>query len=79
MDPERLKHILSLLKRHELTLRERQFVEAVDLYFNENGVVTDQQESVLEGLYREKMWIRKAFSSRSHLPSRIPPQKPSRL
>jgi uncharacterized membrane-anchored protein len=66
MDQERLKRILSLLERHELTLRERQFVQAVDMYFNENGKVTDQQESVLEGIYREKMWIRKAFFSRRH-------------
>lgn len=66
MDQERLKRILSLLERHELTLRERQFVEAVDMYFNENGKVTDQQESVLEGIYREKMWIRKAFFSHRH-------------
>ena len=65
MDQERLKHMLSLLGRHELTLRERQFVEAVDRYFNENGEVTDQQESVLEGIYKEKMWIRKAFYSQN--------------
>jgi uncharacterized membrane-anchored protein len=67
MDQERFKGILSLLERHELTLRERQFVEAVEKYFHENGKVTDQQESVLEGIYREKMWIRKAFFSQSHL------------
>jgi uncharacterized membrane-anchored protein len=67
MDQERFKCILSLLERQELTFRERQFVEAVEKYFNENGKVTDQQESVLEGIYREKMWIRKAFCSQSHL------------
>jgi uncharacterized membrane-anchored protein len=67
MDQERFKCIRSLLKRQELTFRERQFVEAVETYFNENGKVTDQQESVLEGIYREKMWIRKAFCSQGHL------------
>jgi uncharacterized membrane-anchored protein len=67
MDQERFKCIRSLLERHELTLRERQFVEAVEKYFNENGKVTDQQESVLEGIYREKMWIRKAFLSQTRL------------
>jgi len=66
MDQKRFKCILSLLERHELTLRERQFVEAVEKYFHENGKVTDQQESVLEGICREKMWIRKAFFSQSH-------------
>lgn len=67
MDQERFKCIVSLLERQELTFRERQFVKAVETYFNENGKVTDQQESVLEGIYREKMWIRKAFCRQSHL------------
>ena len=66
MDQERFRCILSLLERQELTFRERQFVEAVEKYFDENGKVTDQQESVLEGIYREKMWIRKAFCGQSH-------------
>jgi len=66
MEQERLKCILSLLKRHELTLREREFVKAVEKYFHENGKITAQQESVLEGIYREKMWIRKVFLSPSH-------------
>jgi uncharacterized membrane-anchored protein len=74
MDQERFECILSLLERHELTLREKQFVEAVEKYFHENGRVTDQQESVLEGIYREKMWIRKAFRSQSH-PLRSPSSK----
>jgi uncharacterized membrane-anchored protein len=68
MDQERFKCIVSLLERDELTLRERQFVEAVNKYLNENGKVTDQQESVLEGIYKEKIWIRKAFYSQNNLP-----------
>ncbi len=75
MDYERLKFILSSLERNELTLRERQFLEAVEKYFREKGRVTDQQESVLEGIYREKAWIRKVFSRQSHL-LRVPPPKP---
>jgi hypothetical protein len=67
MDQERLKRILSVLKQHPLTLRERGFVEALEEYFIKNGSVTDQQESVLEGIYKEKMWIRKAFSHQRHL------------
>jgi len=67
MDQQRFKCILSLLEQHELTLRERQFVEAVEEYFNENGKVTAQQESVLEGIYREKVWIRRACLSQGHL------------
>ena len=76
MDHGRLKCILSLLKEHELTLRERQFVGAVEKYFYENGKVTDQQESMLEGLYREKVWIRKAFVRESGLVKAFPPKPP---
>ena len=76
MDHGRLKCILSLLGRHELTLRERQFVGAVEKYFYENGKVTDQQESMLEGLYREKVWIKKAFVKQSGLVKAFPPKPP---
>ncbi|PIV20884.1 MAG: hypothetical protein COZ69_07695 [Deltaproteobacteria bacterium CG_4_8_14_3_um_filter_45_9] len=72
MDQERFKCILSVLKRYELTLREKQFVEAVEKYFNENGKITDQQESVLEGICREKIWIRKASFSQNNLPKGLP-------
>ena len=67
MNQERFKCILSLAEPHEWTLRERQFVEAAEKYFDENGKITAQQESVLEGIYREKVWIRKAFLRQSHL------------
>jgi uncharacterized membrane-anchored protein len=76
MDRGRLKCILSSLERHELTLRERQFVGAVEKYFYENGKVTDQQESMLEGLYREKVWIRKAFLRQSHFLKGRSPEPP---
>ena len=68
MDDKRRKCTLVGLKRDELTLRERQFIEAVEKYFNENGVLTDQQESILERIYREKTWIRKTFFSQNNLP-----------
>jgi len=61
MDKERFKNILSVLHQCELTSREKQFLEAVRKYFYEKGAVTDQQGSILEGLYREKKWISKAF------------------
>jgi hypothetical protein len=63
MDQERFNRILLFLKQYPLTSRERQFLEAVETYLHENGKVTDQQESVLEGIYREKMWISKVFRS----------------
>jgi hypothetical protein len=68
MNWERFKCTLSALERCELTLRERQFAEAVKKYFSENGKVTDQQESVLEGIYREKIWSRKAFPGENNVP-----------
>ena len=61
MDDKRLKCILVGLNRYELTLRERQFAERVKKHFKEKGVLTDQQESILEGIYREKIWIGKTI------------------
>ena len=68
MDDKKLKCIFVGLKRDELTLGERQFIEAVEKHFHEKGVLTDQQESILEGIYREKIWMRKTFFSRNNLP-----------
>ena len=68
MDQKRFKCILFILGRYELSLREKQFVEALKIYFNENGKITDQQESVLEGIYREKTWMRKTFVGQGNLP-----------
>lgn len=68
MDREKLKRIVSVLERDELTLRERQFVEAVKEYLNESGKVTDQQESILEGIYKEKIWMKKTFFSQDGTP-----------
>jgi len=68
MDRKRFKGILSALERYQLTMREKQFVEGVEKYFHEKGKVTDQQESILEGIYREKTWIRKTFFSQNDLP-----------
>ena len=68
MDDKRLKFTLIRLKSDELTLRESQFIEAVEKHFQEKGVLTDQQESILEGIYREKIWMRKTFFSRNNLP-----------
>ena len=68
MNDKGLKCILVGLKRYELTLREKQFIEAVEKYFNEKRVLTGQQESILEGIYREKIWMRKTFFGQNNLP-----------
>ncbi len=65
MDKERLECILSGLNRYELTGLEKRFVQSVGQYFKEKSMLTEQQESILEGVYREKTgFIRNAVFSR---------------
>lgn len=65
MDKERLKCILSGLGRYELTGLEKQFVQSIEQYSEQEDLLTDQQESILEGIYREKIrWMKKAILSR---------------
>ncbi len=54
MDKERLKCIMWGLNRYELTGLEKRFVQSVEQYFKQKSLLTDQQESILEGVYREK-------------------------
>ena len=68
MDRQRFKCILSVLERFELTWREKQFIETIKEYFDGNGRLTDQQKSILEGIYREKKWIGNTFFSHNNLP-----------
>ena len=65
MEKERLECIMSGLDRYELTGLEKRFVQSVGLYFKEKSMLTEQQESILEGVYREKTgFIRSAVFSR---------------
>ena len=50
--PER---IISGLRRFELTEGERRFVELVADYFNQTRTLTEQQKSILKGIYRDKI------------------------
>jgi hypothetical protein len=75
MDQKRFEWFLLRLEHYELTVREKQFIEAVEIYFHENRKVTDQQESILQGIYKEKIWARKAFFSESHVPKELPVRK----
>ncbi len=62
MKKERLKAITTGLNRYELSQQEQKFVQSVEQYFRQHGRLTDQQEAVLEGIYREKMkWMRSAM------------------
>jgi hypothetical protein len=67
MDQERFKTMVSLLERDELTLREKHFLGEVKKYFFEHSNLTEQQWSILEGVYREKIWMRKTFFGQSYL------------
>jgi hypothetical protein len=64
MDKGRLECIMSGLNRYELTGLEKRFVQSVEQYFTEKSILTDQQESILEGVYMEKTgFIRNAVFS----------------
>ncbi len=54
MDKGRFKSIVSALRQYELMEGEKQFVELTEQYFTEKGKLNEEQESVLEGIYREK-------------------------
>ena len=58
-DNERFRCIICTLKHCGLTEMEKRFIELTGHYLDQNGVLTDQQESILEGIYREKKRWRK--------------------
>ncbi len=61
MDKERLGSIVTALGHCELSYLEKQFVGRAKEYFEENGTLTEQQESILEGIYRGKIkWMKKS-------------------
>jgi len=64
MNRGRLKCIISGLSRYELTFLEKRFIEAAKHCLEERGGLTEEQESMLESLYKEKTrWIRKGIIS----------------
>ena len=59
MNSERFKCIMAGLGRYELTLMEKQFVGRIKEYCEKDGMITEQQESILEGINREKIrWMK---------------------
>jgi hypothetical protein len=52
-DNERFRCIICALKHCGLAEVEKRFIELTGHYLDQNGVLTDQQESILEGIYRE--------------------------
>ena len=60
VNSDRFKCIIAILGHYKLTLLEKQFVGIVKEYCEKNGMITEQQESILEGIYREKIrWMKK--------------------
>jgi hypothetical protein len=59
VNSERFKWIMTVLRRYELPLLEKQFVGGVKEYIQKNGMITEQQESILGGINREKIrWMK---------------------
>jgi len=54
VNSERFNCIMAVLGPYELTLLENQFVGLVKEYCQKNGMITEQQESILEGINRGK-------------------------
>jgi len=61
MDKLRFKSIVSALKQYVLTEVEKRFVGLTEHYFAEKGILNEEQESVLEGIYREKKKLGKGI------------------
>ena len=60
MNSDRSKCIMTGLGRYELTLLEKRFVGRVKEYIHKHSMITEQQESILEGIYREKIrWMKR--------------------
>jgi hypothetical protein len=54
MNKERLEWVVSGLSRYKLTQKEDQFIKSTEEDFNQNNMITAQQEERLENLYKEK-------------------------
>ena len=64
MNEGRLKCILSGLRRYELTETERRFIRTVERTLNGGGMLTQNEEFILEELYEDKTtFIRDAIIS----------------
>ena len=54
MDKGRFNSIVSALKQYALTDGEKRFVDLTGQIFAEKGILNEEQESALDGIYREK-------------------------
>ncbi len=67
VDKRRLESLASFLAHCQLNSLEKHFLERVKEYFEEHGQLTDQQESILKGIYREKVRWTKERPTRPNL------------
>jgi hypothetical protein len=54
MNGMEFKFLTSELKRYELTEIEKRFVSLAGEHFTRRGILSEQQETVLRGIYTEK-------------------------
>jgi uncharacterized membrane-anchored protein len=55
MDRKKFQHITACLSCYDLNGREKQFVAQVREYFMSRGHLTEQQEAILQNMYKEKL------------------------
>jgi hypothetical protein len=55
MDRKRLNYLISRLNRFELTQCEKKFIELAKGCYRDKEKLTEQQEMILEGIYKEKL------------------------
>ena len=55
MDSKRLNYLIFRLNRFELTQCEKKFIELAKGCYIDKGGLTEQQEMILEGIYKEKL------------------------
>jgi hypothetical protein len=54
MDKREFRYLTSELRRYELTEIEERFVDLTERQFSQRGALSEQQETVLRGIVREK-------------------------
>jgi hypothetical protein len=82
MNKERLEWVMSGLNQYKLTKNEDQFVKSALEDFDQNHMLTAQQEENLESLYKEKSKLipnknsSNYFSFKETSPKKARPRKP---
>ncbi len=54
MRQEEARGILVALRGYSLASTERRFVELTEEFIDSDGILTEEQETILKGIYREK-------------------------